>query len=85
MPLFHPSTDAGSATLRIIARTVWATFTAIALPLGLLGVAAGAALSSEVTYNANDVTVAFARIPFTTFAGTPNQIAIANAAQNNPA
>lgn len=40
MPLFLPTTDADRATLRIMTRTAWATFTALALPLGLLGVAA---------------------------------------------
>ena len=40
MPLFLPTTDADRATLRMMARAAWATFTALALPLGLLGVAA---------------------------------------------
>ncbi len=40
MPLFSPTTDADRATLRVMARTAWGTFTALALPLGLLGVAA---------------------------------------------
>jgi endonuclease/exonuclease/phosphatase (EEP) superfamily protein YafD len=40
VPLFRPTTDADRTTLRIMARAAWATFTALALPLGLLGVAA---------------------------------------------
>lgn len=44
-----------------------------------------AALTPVVTYNANDVTLTFAQTPFVDFAGTPNQGAVADAAQNDPA
>jgi autotransporter-associated beta strand protein len=43
-----------------------------------------AALTPVVTVNANDVTLTFTQTSFTTFAGTPNQIANANAGQANP-
>ncbi len=48
-------------------------------------VTGSAALQANVTYNANDVTVSFVQTPFTVFAGTPNQVAIANAALMTPA
>ncbi len=44
-----------------------------------------AALSANVTYDANTVTVAFTQVPFSTFAGTPNQEAVAEAADLSPA
>ncbi|MFA6289216.1 MAG: autotransporter domain-containing protein [Opitutaceae bacterium] len=48
-------------------------------------VTGSAALTGTVTYNANDVTVSFTQVPFVTFALTPNQIAVATAAQLDPA
>jgi autotransporter-associated beta strand protein len=45
----------------------------------------GAALSPNVTYNSNDVMlVFFTQLPFASFAGTPNQVAVGNAAQLSP-
>lgn len=52
---------------------------------GTFSVVTGAALASDVTYGSNTVTVSFTQTAFNTFAGTPNQVAIANAAQTNPA
>ncbi|MBW8781220.1 MAG: autotransporter domain-containing protein [Verrucomicrobia bacterium] len=53
---------------------------------GTFGTVTGsAALTGLVTYNANDVTVSFTQTAFNTFAGTPNQVAVANAAQLDPA
>ena len=48
-------------------------------------VTGSAALTADVTYNANDVVVSFTQANFNVFAGTPNQIAVANAAQQSPA
>ncbi len=47
-------------------------------------VAVSAALMADVTYDANTVTVAFSQVPFTTFAGTPNQESVAEAADLSP-
>ena len=47
-------------------------------------VTGSAALTAELTYNANDVLVSFAQADFDIFAGTPNQIAVADAAQQSP-
>ncbi len=44
-----------------------------------------AAIGAKLTYAPNSVTVAFTQLPFAGFAATPNQRAIANAAQANPA
>lgn len=44
-----------------------------------------AAVAATVTYGAKVVTVAFTQLPFAGFAGTPNQVAVANAAQASPA
>ncbi len=48
-------------------------------------VTGSAALTAEVTYNANDVVVSFEQAAFEIFAGTPNQVAVAEAAQQSPA
>ncbi|WP_043588586.1 autotransporter-associated beta strand repeat-containing protein [Geminisphaera colitermitum] len=48
-------------------------------------VTGSAAIDATVTYNANDVTVSFIQLPFASFGETPNQIAVANAAQLDPA
>ncbi|AHF90605.1 autotransporter [Opitutaceae bacterium TAV5] len=48
-------------------------------------VTGSAAIDATVTYNANDVTVSFTQLDFAGFAETPNQIAVANAAQLDPA
>jgi uncharacterized protein with beta-barrel porin domain len=44
-----------------------------------------AAVAANITYGPTSVTVAFAQLPFAGFALTPNQIAVANAAQASPA
>jgi autotransporter-associated beta strand protein len=44
-----------------------------------------AAVAADVTYNPNNVTVDFVQVPFTVFAGTPNQNAVAAAAADSPA
>ncbi len=44
-----------------------------------------AAIAARLTYAPNSVTVAFAQLPFSGFASTPNQTALANAAQTSPA
>ncbi len=51
---------------------------------GTFSVVTGAAIASDVTYNTKDVTVSFTQTAFNTFAGTPNQVAVADAAQNDP-
>jgi outer membrane autotransporter protein len=43
-----------------------------------------AAVDAVVTYNANDAVISFTQIPFNTFAGTPNQVAVSEAAQLSP-
>jgi outer membrane autotransporter protein len=43
-----------------------------------------AALESTVIYGANNVVITFDQLAFATFAGTPNQTAIANTAQQSP-
>ncbi|HTL68524.1 MAG TPA: autotransporter domain-containing protein [Lacunisphaera sp.] len=45
----------------------------------------GAATATKVTYAATSVNVAFVQLPFAGFAQTPNQAAVANAAQASPA
>jgi autotransporter-associated beta strand protein len=47
-------------------------------------VTGSAAIAADVTYNPNNVTVAFVQVPFTAFAGTPNQNAVAAAAADSP-
>lgn len=44
-----------------------------------------AAIGANLSYAPNSVTVAFVQLPFAGFALTPNQIAVANAAQASPA
>ncbi len=48
-------------------------------------VTGSAALTATVNYHANDVMVHFVQTSFATFAGTPNQVAVSNAAQQSPA
>jgi autotransporter-associated beta strand protein len=48
-------------------------------------VTGSAALTANIAYNPNDVTVSFTQTSFVTFALTPNQKAVANAAQASPA
>lgn len=45
----------------------------------------GVAISKTVTYAPTSATLAFAQIPFSTFAETPNQVAVADGAQGSPA
>lgn len=44
-----------------------------------------AAIQSILAYSSNAVTLSFVSVPFASFAGTPNQIAVAQAAQASPA
>lgn len=44
-----------------------------------------AAVATAVTYSSTAVTVSFSQLPFAGFAGTPNQVAVANGAQGNTA
>ena len=44
-----------------------------------------AAIATAVNYDPNSVTVEFLQIPFVVFAGTPNQMAVADAASNSAA
>ncbi|MET0261359.1 MAG: autotransporter domain-containing protein [Rariglobus sp.] len=46
---------------------------------------APAAIARSVNYGPNDVTVTYTQIPFSTFADTPNQAAVGDGAQNDPA
>lgn len=43
-----------------------------------------AAIAAALAYGPNSVSVAFTQLPFAGFAATPNQIALANAAQTSP-
>ena len=65
------------------------TFAVLTAANGVSGtfaaITGAAAIDAVVSYGANAVNVAFVQVPFVSFALTPNQTAVAAAAQNSPA